>query len=163
MSRGMAMLSTVSLTKSLKLKPFGRNWLLCVICQVSSVRCQVSHVTCHLSHVMDPPSANSPTIHRRIVYKDPKIILFFFAILYFWAKMENSKPFSFHHFFGLFFVIGPFLEGWVRLKQIYMQRWHNIQQTDIATYRLDWPSGRCSEKLKFLVYQPSTSSKKLVW
>ena len=63
-------------------------------CQVSDVRCHVSCVTCHLSYVtchisitptvtaMDPPPANSPTMHIRMVRKDPQIIYFSAGKLY---------------------------------------------------------------------------------
>ena len=42
------------------------------MCQVTGVRCQVSPVTCHKSltptaTAMDPPPANSPTMHSRIL------------------------------------------------------------------------------------------------
>ena len=53
-----------------------------VRCHVSHVTCHVSCVTCHMSHVTshmsptktapakDPPSANSPTMHSRLVHQD---------------------------------------------------------------------------------------------
>ena len=53
-----------------------------VICHMSSVMCNVSSVTCHLSRVTchisptptatatDPPLANYPTIHSRLVHQD---------------------------------------------------------------------------------------------
>ena len=54
----------------------------CVTCKVSNVVCHLSFVTCHLSPVTihlsltptptptDPPPANSPTMHSRVVHKN---------------------------------------------------------------------------------------------
>ena len=42
---------------------------------MSHVKCRLSHITYHLSLMptaMDPHPANSPTMHRRLVCKDPK-------------------------------------------------------------------------------------------
>ena len=49
--------------------------VLGVRCQVSDVRCQVSLGTCHLSLTLtatdtDPPPANSPTMHRRLICQE---------------------------------------------------------------------------------------------
>ena len=45
---------------------------LCVTCHMLHVTCHMSRVTCHLSlrptaTATDPPSANSPTMHSRLV------------------------------------------------------------------------------------------------
>ena len=47
------------------------------MCHVSCVTCCVSPVTCHMSLMptatfTDPPPANFPNIHIRLVSKDPK-------------------------------------------------------------------------------------------
>ena len=59
-----------------------------VKCQVSNVRCHMSNVMCHVSPVTchmslrptatatDPPTANSPTIHSRLVCKDQQMFCF---------------------------------------------------------------------------------------
>ena len=44
----------------------------CIRCEVSGARCQVSHVKCHMSltptaTATDPPPANSPTRHIRML------------------------------------------------------------------------------------------------
>ena len=49
--------------------------------QVSVVSCLVTPVTCHMSLTQtatatDPSPANSPTMHSRIICKDPKNLLF---------------------------------------------------------------------------------------
>ena len=49
-----------------------------ITCHVSCVMLLVSHVTCHLSltptaTATDPPPANSPIMHSRLVGKEPKI------------------------------------------------------------------------------------------
>ena len=54
---------------------------------MSGVRFQVSCVTCHMSLTQtatatDPPPANSPTMHIRMVRKDPQIINFSAGKLY---------------------------------------------------------------------------------
>ena len=61
----------------------------CVKCHVSGVKCHVSTVTCHLSPTptatsTDPPPANSPIMHSRLVSKEP--IFFFYQ-----QKYGNSK------------------------------------------------------------------------
>ena len=48
-----------------------------VTCHMSCVMCHMSHIVCHLSltptvSAKDHPSANSPIMHSRLVYKDPK-------------------------------------------------------------------------------------------
>ena len=52
-----------------------------VTCHVSCVASHMSHGTCHMSltptaTAMDPPPANSPTMHSRMVCEDPKINFF---------------------------------------------------------------------------------------
>ena len=61
-----------------------KNNVLCVMCHMPHVRFQVSHITYLVSHVAchlslsptatarDPPSANSPLKHSRLVCKDQK-------------------------------------------------------------------------------------------
>ena len=49
-----------------------------IMCQVSNVMCYVSDVNCHMSltptaTATNPPPANSPIMHSRLVRKDPKI------------------------------------------------------------------------------------------
>ena len=50
--------------------------VLGVTCHVLFVRCQVLHVTCHqltpTAKAIDPPPANSPIMHSRLLCKDPK-------------------------------------------------------------------------------------------
>ena len=78
--------------------------MLGVRCQVSGVRCQVSSTQCymscvasHMSHLtcnrsltptataMDPPHANSPTMHIKMVGKDAKVTFF--------SPVDSFKPF----------------------------------------------------------------------
>ena len=58
----------------------------CVTCHVSCVTCHMSHIPCHLSPftiltptatTTDPPPANSPAMHNRLVHKDLKILICF--------------------------------------------------------------------------------------
>ena len=76
-------------------------------CLVSGVRCNVSGVRCHLSRVSnadsnsDSPSANSPTMHNRMVCKDLKNQLF---------SLGNFRPFLSQHCkvkTNVFFIILP--------------------------------------------------------
>ena len=59
-----------------------------VTCQMSHVKCCMPHVTCHMSLTptaiaTDPPPANSPTLHSRMVCKDKRFFL-------------NARPFKLH-------------------------------------------------------------------
>ena len=60
-----------------------------VTCHMSYVICQMSHFTCHMSltptaTAMDPPLANSPTMHCRIVCQEQDINF---------TPQDNFKPF----------------------------------------------------------------------
>ena len=66
--------------------PYVIRHMSCVTCHLSQVKCHLLCVTCHMSLMqtataMDPPPANSLTMHSRMVGKDPRINVFHTAIL----------------------------------------------------------------------------------
>ena len=80
------------------------------------MQCFVSCVTCHNGlqphSATDPPPANSPIMHIRLVRKDKtKLNLFFFfcgeILAFSWAKIANLTPLCVQHFYVRnIFVIG---------------------------------------------------------
>ena len=98
-----------------------------ITCHMSPVTCDLSCVTCHISLTSsaiatDPPCANFPTRHSRVVCKDSKIQFFLWVIfgrfltvfgiiwtifhfpVEFWPVYDRFQPFS--TFLGLILIIG---------------------------------------------------------
>ena len=89
-------------TKNIYIQTKTRYQMSCVTCHLSPVTSNLSPVTCHLSpttwHMSltptttatDPSPANSPTMHSRMVHKDPYELIFHAHI-----EENGSYPFCF--------------------------------------------------------------------
>ena len=109
----------------------------CVLCQVSHVTCHMSRVTCHLTpdtyHLSlmptarDPHPAISPTMHSRLVYKDPK------------SKKIFKRKNQFSN------ISNTLFEQKSPARSVPVVNGGDIQFMDIATTRLNWPWGQFSQ------------------
>ena len=112
---------------------------------MSHVTCHISPVTCHLSPtpiltatVTDPPPAKPPTMHNRLVRqklkpKKPKRF-----------QTSKNKFLNFHKKNFLSFAILAIrsLSRSLQSTRIQSPTEGTDTSTDIATYRLNWPSDR---------------------
>ena len=117
-----------------------------VLCHISHVACRVSRVTWHLSltptaTARDPPFANSPTMHRRLVRNDPKTqrkqIRGQKVIKTAELKKSRGMPILVIHSDTLSSPSGSGAS----------KRGQTDRQTNITTYRLNWLRGWFSEKV----------------
>ena len=98
-------------------------------CEMSCVKCRVSHVTCHMlltptARATDPPHANSPTMHSRMVCEYPKINFFCRQFLTnSEPKLQILRPLPFHYLYvrNLFIIdnfdLGPLLMRIMRISK----------------------------------------------
>ena len=83
----------VRIEAPIQLNQIKRDKISGVTCHVSYVTCHMSSDACHLTHVINansqsPPPANSPTMHNRMVFKDPKNVE---IADHFWTKIVNFE------------------------------------------------------------------------